>query len=271
MEQIKYTLAVLGIFKNESMVIKEWVDHYIWQGVEHFYLIDNGSTDNYIEILQPYIDEGRITLYILPEPHKQVEHYNTVFYDVKGEMEWLIVCDIDEYWYGINTQLSTYLVNLAPEINLVRSRWFNFGSDGHDKQPASIRESFILGNNDFTKLGSGNYSKYIIRAQFAKKVDVHLCFHETDPRESFKINGEWAYYNTDLVGWNGIQVSNQDVGLNHYQIMSREYYEKVKMTRGDVFGNYWTNLRTWEYFNDRDFREKENNTLANLVKNGYKK
>jgi len=53
-----YFLSVLAIFKNETMNLKVWIDHYLWQGVEKIYLIDNGSTDNPMPILQPYIDKG---------------------------------------------------------------------------------------------------------------------------------------------------------------------------------------------------------------------
>ena len=31
------------MFKNESMIITEWIEHYLREGIDHFYLIDNGS------------------------------------------------------------------------------------------------------------------------------------------------------------------------------------------------------------------------------------
>ena len=74
-----YYLSVLSIFKNETMNLKIWIEHYLWQGVEHFYLIDNGSTDNPLSILQEYIDKNIITYFYLPEKHKQQEHYRYVF------------------------------------------------------------------------------------------------------------------------------------------------------------------------------------------------
>ena len=74
-----YYLSVLSIFKNETMNLKLWLEHYLWQGVGHFYLIDNGSTDNPLSILQEYIDKGIITYFYLPEKYKQAEHYRYVF------------------------------------------------------------------------------------------------------------------------------------------------------------------------------------------------
>ena len=40
--------------------------------------------------------------------------------------------------------------------------------------------------------------------------------------------------------------------LNHYRIQSKEYFRKVKMTRGDVAKEEWNLLRTWDYFHDVD-------------------
>jgi hypothetical protein len=41
-----YSISVLAMFKNESSIIQEWLEHYLAEGVQHFYLIDNGTTDN---------------------------------------------------------------------------------------------------------------------------------------------------------------------------------------------------------------------------------
>ena len=47
---MKY-LSILSTFKNEATILKEWIDYYLQQGFDHFYLIDNGSTDNFLETL----------------------------------------------------------------------------------------------------------------------------------------------------------------------------------------------------------------------------
>ena len=40
--------------------------------------------------------------------------------------------------------------------------------------------------------------------------------------------------------------------LNHYQIQSKEYFEKIKMVRGDVSNKSWDSMRTWKYFEEND-------------------
>ena len=59
-----YLLSVLCMFKNESTIIKEWIQHYISEGIDHFYLIDNGSTDDYNSQIKDYTN--LITLVVDP-------------------------------------------------------------------------------------------------------------------------------------------------------------------------------------------------------------
>jgi hypothetical protein len=78
-----YYFSILAIFKNETMNLKEWIEHYLWQGAEHFYLIDNGSDDEPIKVLAPYIKMGKISYYYLPQKWKQLEYYRAVFQQIK--------------------------------------------------------------------------------------------------------------------------------------------------------------------------------------------
>ena len=59
----KYNLVAAAVFKNESHILKEWIDHYIYHGFDHIYLINDESTDNYKEIINPYIESGKVTLF----------------------------------------------------------------------------------------------------------------------------------------------------------------------------------------------------------------
>jgi hypothetical protein len=69
-------LCIVSVFKNESHALKEWIDHYINEGVDIFFLTDNGSTDTYQPILQPYIQSGHVVLDINPKQYAQTEHLN---------------------------------------------------------------------------------------------------------------------------------------------------------------------------------------------------
>ena len=79
---------ILAIFKNEKGAMKEWLEHHIGRGVQHFYLIDDGSTDNPEEILKAYVDEGDTMYDPTPRnvPYRQAGMYKKVFSDIYAKM-----------------------------------------------------------------------------------------------------------------------------------------------------------------------------------------
>lgn len=53
-----YSLSVCSIFKNEAPYLREWIEYHLIVGIEHFYLYNNNSEDNFEEVLRPYIEKG---------------------------------------------------------------------------------------------------------------------------------------------------------------------------------------------------------------------
>ena len=47
-----YTLSIGVCIKNESSYIIDFIKHYIEQGVEHFYIVNNNSDDNIEELIE---------------------------------------------------------------------------------------------------------------------------------------------------------------------------------------------------------------------------
>lgn len=53
----KYYVSICGIFKDEAFYLKEWIEYHKKAGVDHIYLYNNNSTDNYLTIIKPYLEE----------------------------------------------------------------------------------------------------------------------------------------------------------------------------------------------------------------------
>jgi hypothetical protein len=86
------------MLKNESHGIKEWITHYLYHGVEHFYLINDNSTDNFMDIIKEYLDRGLITLFNVDEPYylgRQRNLYNRYILPHLKETNWLLMVDLD--------------------------------------------------------------------------------------------------------------------------------------------------------------------------------
>ena len=232
-------LSVLAIFKNETMNLKVWLDHYIWQGVEHFYLIDNGSTDNPMKILQEYIDKGYITYVYGDAKHRQQQYYKDVFnlFRLKEKTIWLAVCDLDEFFFGTEKRLSKVL-QTHENYNMVLSNWLMFGSDGLTEQPSDIRTG-ILYREEPVHVNT----KYIFKTVSIPNTDhiwIH-CLERVD--ESYTI------------------IDNEQIHLNHYPIQSLEFFQKVKMTRGAADVPWSENIRDMNYFNHMN----QNKTYKDLL------
>ena len=43
-----YDLAFVSIMKDEGSYIKEWLDYHLLAGVNHFFIYDNESEDNFL-------------------------------------------------------------------------------------------------------------------------------------------------------------------------------------------------------------------------------
>ncbi|MAI14555.1 MAG: hypothetical protein CMM15_11085 [Rhodospirillaceae bacterium] len=103
----KYKLSVASMFKNESMILDEWLQYYINQGVEHFYLIDNGRTDDYNSILSKY----RMYISLVKDDQRyktktQEILINKYYLDeIKTNTDWITFIDCDEYIYAPNRKV----------------------------------------------------------------------------------------------------------------------------------------------------------------------
>jgi hypothetical protein len=246
-----YYLSLLTTFKNEKMNLKLWLDHYIFQGVQHFYMIDNGSDDEPMEILGDYIDQGLVTYEYMPKKWNQVQNYREMYnnYDIKNATKWLIVCDLDEFMFGVKNKLSTVLKS-KEEHREIHTFWLMFGSDGLEEQPEDIRRS-ILHREPTTHPNE----KYIIQPALftnGELLDVHFMCDK--------------YGNNQRVP--GYIVENDLIHLNHYVIQSLEYFKKVKMHRGDVNNTYGEYVRDINYFHNYDKNKTfKDELLKNIIEN----
>jgi len=259
-------LCLVSVFKNESAILDEWLKHYINQGVDHFFLIDNGSTDNYMDILRDYIDKGLVTLRIDPIKHAQVALINSCLDRIKL-YDWVISVDLDEIVYarlGFKT-IKHYLSSLTDTVHCVRIPWKMFGSDGHISQPSSVISSFL--RRQRYDSSRDIQIKSIARTLFLTKIEVHFPIFSDSSLKIIDSAGTNDNYIKDYLCRISEEILEKSaLHCNHYYIQSWEWYKSVKMTRGDVNLSWAENVRNAEWFKIHDFNECVDDELANLVK-----
>ena len=114
-----YDLAIVSIMKNEGHYVKEWLDYHLAAGVDHFYIYDHESTDNFTEVLQPYIESGIVTYIFCPDARKQVDVFNEAVQKYRFFCRYMSFVDADEF---IFPQSNKSIVEVMDEL-LINRLW----------------------------------------------------------------------------------------------------------------------------------------------------
>lgn len=173
----KYRISICGIFKNESNFLKEWIEYHLMIGVDHFYMYNNNSEDDYLNVLRPYIDSGRVTLVQWPYERSQIKAYQHVFEHYRQETQWLSFLDIDEfivpkYKTDINEWIRDY--DRYPSILIY---WKMFGTSGlmkHDYNKLTI-EQYVVCHEKFGK----QWGKCVFNTDYGIAYYNELTHHNT--------------------------------------------------------------------------------------------
>ncbi len=114
-------VAIIPVY-NESNILEQTLQHFVDQGIE-FYIIDNWSTDNSIEIAKQFIGKGLVGWEKFPQSERpeyyQWEHILTRIQQLGGELDadWIILNDADVYrktpWENIDLRRAIFMVDQA--------------------------------------------------------------------------------------------------------------------------------------------------------------
>lgn len=246
--------CVMAMFRDESWVLNEWIEHYFNEGASQIILINNKSTDGWYENLNPeYQTDDRIEIIDYPSDKqgRQVDIYNKLLRNKKIKTQWLLCCDLDEFLYarkGFKT-IQDYLNTVPERVSKLIIPWKTFGSSGHDKQPESVRKGFTHYNPVYySATGGTKYSKMqmtsakcFARVSQIREIGLHNFLMKT--------SGQWYTNNKHgsityfLVGLRDI--SDDAIHLNHYYTQSQEYFDKIQKTRGGGENVKTTKTQLW--------------------------
>lgn len=219
-------LAICAVVKNEAPYIEEWLEFHLMQGVEHFYIYDNESTDGTSEILKRYERQGLVTDTPWPVNPPQFEAYNHCLKVYGYQNEWIAFIDVDEFLYIYDDEdIKQYLALLPDTASVLAVHWVMYGSSGAQKQ-----ENGLVTRRFFKKaLQPNGHVKSIVRP--AKTISVGNNPHTFRVREGDIINER----NEKLPEEYAILENPTaiDIRINHYHTKSKEEYFERKLTKPD--------------------------------------
>ncbi len=255
----KYKVSICAIFKNEANYLKEWIEYHKIVGVDHFYLYNNNSDDDYEDILTPYIADGSVTLTQWPQNQAQMQCYHNAIERFSNETEWLSFIDIDEFIVPNSTDnIYDFLKPFQKHRPVVIAYWKMFGTSGMISRNTNnlVTEDFTVCWNKCMNIGKVFFNTAFI-------------FDKNDSRNSLLHHYSWGkkgrtalppvnvfnkicIYGNNSVPYS-VEVQNFPLQINHY--FTKTYNEYLqKRNKGDVY--FQINPHDEAYFYEHEMKNQ---------------
>ena len=241
---------ILNPAQQLKSVFSLQMDHYIAEGVEHFFLIDDGSSDGSHAVLEPYITRRLVTLMVdvrkdHDPPITMIDRYNLLFKPFHYLTTWMIHIDLDEFAYGRRTNLANFLKNVKPTVGEIRIPWKQFGSSGHVHKPeASLVDSLLHRAPFNVSINMYVHTKTIFRVAALVREGTHFVIVKSNFTSGFALTDGsvapelpgWPLDSLKMPEWDPLNdeevLDKLGIHLNHYTTRYKDWFMTIKATRG---------------------------------------
>ncbi len=233
----KAYLSICAIYRDEGPYLREWIEFHRLAGVERFFLYDNFSEDDHLEVLAPYVEEGIVSVRRWPVFNPQVAAYNDCIRWHRYDSRWIAFIDVDEFLFSPTGQPLPEVLADYEAWPGVAVAWVMFGTGGHRTRPVGlVIENYL---RTIARVEGGMNMKSIVDpTRVTTYASAHHC----------------AYPYLSAVDENHVPVdghtlvppSVERLRLNHYHWKSEEEYV-AKCARKRAVGRP-LDVPTEEYF-----------------------
>lgn len=244
---MKYHSSVLAVFRDEATFFPSWLRHYFDRGIDHIYLLDDRSSDDYMDCVREYVNSGLVTLKhtdesdLTKEKWRQAKIYNKYFSYALQETRWIGVFDLDEFLYCPTHKSVADVLRVfenAPQQQFIAD-WYWFGSNGHEEQPEDIVGSFVMRSSELSKKykyrESGFHEEWCCKSfaktEFVRRIRHHFNRYEWGGKDLFCTDGKTVP---------DFSINMSDLGIfyiNHY-VGSKKYFldkgQKGSVNNSDI-------------------------------------
>lgn len=238
-----HDLAVVAVIKDEAHYLKAWLDYHLAAGVDHFYLYDNGSTDETRALLEPYIKTRLVDYFSVPGAIVQMPAYNDAVHRFRFACRYMAFIDCDEFIFPKSNRSITEVVDEIfannPKAAGLGINWQVFGSNG--QETADYSKGVL---ERFTRRAESNWFEPMTKDTLPVG-NIHVKTIANPRLIRFIVNPHYAYYfdgvfavnsNGERVRtWGNEPVLSDKIVVNHYYTKSREeFIDKMKRGREGV-------------------------------------
>ncbi len=237
--EYSYQLAVCAIFQDEAPYLKEWIEYNRLMGVEHFYLYNHRSGDNFQEVLQPYIRSGLVDLNHVTQSADslmafnplQCECYTECLKKSRGICKWLAFIDIDEYFLPMNEPTVPAILKKYEMFGGLGVNWRVFGPSHVWKIPPGQLLIEALTCCSAKNFPPNVYVKTIVRPERASHfTNPHLPIFYPD---YFAVNTDRMPLKEEM---ESDYVQTNQLRINHYWAGDGHNFYNKKLSRLKKWG-----------------------------------
>jgi len=235
----EYRLSICAIFQNEAPYLNEWIEYHYERGVEHFWLYNNNSNDDYEKILDNWISKDIVELIQWPSIQYennffnfcfkvQLDAYNDAINRSKNVSKWIAFIDVDEFIVPIEFYYITDLLEHEyPNSSGLCVNWQCYGTSNVNKCKRILNELVykMRWDHEFNK-----FSKCIVNPNHVSHfINPHYCtfippYCAIDSHHN-KCDECPSY------------VSIDKIRLNHYWTRDEDFLFNVKIPRNCKWGD----------------------------------
>ncbi len=238
-------VAVHCMFQNEASFIKEWLDYYYSQGVDHIYLTNDHSTDGVEEVLKPYQERGWLTLETARQDlhfyQREMFHKNDILKRTRQRYQWVVFIDSDEFLFHEKLSLKQALQQYTQVPGLVFSS-FMYGTSGVQKLEPGELMIEQLTHRFKTEHKEHKHVKSAVQPAYG------FWFFNCNPH--YPQYSPWArlqWCDGQRFEPATIRYVSGPMRLNHYWYRTQDFYDRVKRPRRIFFegGERKAKIEAW--------------------------
>ena len=131
-------LSICAIYRDEARYLREWIEFHRLAGVERFFLYDNLSEDEHLDVLAPYLADGTVTIRRWPVFDPQVTAYNDCLRWHRYDSRWIAFIDVDEFLFSPTGDPLPQVLADYEAWPGVAVAWVMYGTNGHRTRPEGL-------------------------------------------------------------------------------------------------------------------------------------
>ena len=218
-------LSASTIYRNHAAFLAEWVEVHLLVGFERFFLYDNQSTDDHLEVLAPYLEDGTVVVHDWAIPFlgrngrvsAMVQAFEHCVEEHRDDSRWIAFLDVDEFMFSPSGDPLPEVLRAYEAFPGVAVSRAEFGPSGHDTAPPGLVIENYLKRAGIRPDARGLPKSVVNPARAVRCLGAHHFVYD----EGLAVD-ENKRPITEAGGRGPIPISLERLRINHYWSKSRE-------------------------------------------------